>query len=123
MKKFISIRTKFIYLLNTIAIVAMGLSAFSIISYVSHTRLNVDVNQLTNLSKIMGKNLIASISFEQKDSAKTILESLIVNDNISGAFIFQKTEEFTSYINKRSNKKRKLINCPQTISMSHAKLV
>jgi len=103
-KRFFSIRNKFILILNTVAITTMLLSAFGIMSYVSYKKVEVDTQQLINLSRIMGKNLIASISFEQKDSAQTLLASLKENQNISAAFVYQDEKEFAAYIQTNADK-------------------
>ncbi|MBN2824839.1 MAG: response regulator, partial [Campylobacterales bacterium] len=101
-----SIRKKFILILNIVAIITMLLSVFGIMSYVSYKKVEVDTQQLVNLSKIMGKNLIASISFEQKDSAKNILKSLKESKSINGAFIYQGETLFASYIKKNIDAKK-----------------
>jgi len=107
-KKFISIRNKLVLILNGVAVITMLFSVFGIMSYVSYKKVQVDTNQLINLSNIMGKNLIASISFEQKESAKTTLESLKESQGINAAFIYQDNNEFASYI-KQGVDKEKLV--------------
>jgi signal transduction histidine kinase/CheY-like chemotaxis protein len=108
-KRFISIRHKLVLILNLVATITMLLSVVGIMSYVSYKKVKVDTNQLINLSKIMGKNLIASISFEQKDSAEKILESLKESKNISGAFIYREEKEFSAYI-KEGVEKQELLD-------------
>ena len=104
-KSFTSIRTKLIYLLNTMAFIAMVLSAITILGYVAQKRVKVDTQNLINLSNILSENLIASISFEDKDSAKIMLNSLKTNINIEGVFIFKKDHAiFTSYIKQNFSK-------------------
>ena len=111
-KNFTSIRTKLIYILNSMAFMAMLLSAVAILGYVAQKRVKVDTQNLINLSNILSENLIASISFEDKDSAKIMLNSLKTNKNIEGVFIFKKDNIiFTSYIkqNLRKNHLKKII--------------
>ncbi len=107
-KRFFSIRNKFILILNTVAIATLLLSAFGIMGYISYKKVKVDTHQLINLSRIMGKNLIASVSFEQKDSAQILLESLKENQNIKGAFVYQGEKEFAAYIQTNINKQKLL---------------
>jgi len=104
-RKFFSIRKKFLFILNVVAIATMLLSVFGIMSYVSYKKVKVDSQQLVNLANIMGKNLIASISFEQKDSAQKILESLKESRSITAAFIYQGEDEFAEYIKEGMEKK------------------
>jgi len=103
-RRFFSIRHKLILLLNIVAATTIVISAFGIMSYVSYKRIEVDSNQLINLSQIMGENLMASISFEQQKTTHNILASLKKSKNITGAFVFQEDEEFASYIKESIDK-------------------
>jgi len=100
-----SIRTKFILILSFIAFITMLLSVLSIFAYIVDKKVKVDIRNLTNLSNIISENLVAAVSFDDKDSSSAILNSLRVDSNIEAAFIFKNdTEMFSSFIKESSNK-------------------
>ena len=117
-KIFGSIQKKLIFILSIIAIIAIILTSAAIFIYVSKQRVSVDKSRLVNLSNIMGENLLASLSFDDRQSAVDILYALKVDNSIDGAFLFKnKKSEFAIYIKNKINKtkfKSKLFNMIDT---------
>ena len=104
--RFHSIRVKLILSLSLIGMIALILSSISIYVY-TYNEKNIEVtNSLSQLSNIISNNLTASIEFADKVSADTILKTLNVNDNIKGAFVFNKSNElFSSYMRDKEDNK------------------
>lgn len=107
-----SIRSKLIFILSIIAIIAITLTTTTIFTYISQNRISVDKSRLVNLSNIMGENLLASLSFDDKQSAIDILYALKVDNSIDGAFLLNNEKsEFAIYVKNKINKttfKRKI---------------
>jgi diguanylate cyclase (GGDEF)-like protein len=117
-----SIRSKLIFILSIIAIVAITLTTSTIFAYFSQNRISVDQNRLVNLSNIMGENLLASLSFDDKQSAIDTLHTLKVDNSINGAILLNNDKnEFAIYIKKQINKttfKSKIFNMMETKSFN-----
>ena len=98
-KKFISISNKLIFALASSTSLALLLSMFAIFAYTINTEKDNGIQSLSQLTKIMGKNLIATIEFDDMDSANSILNTLELDKNIEAAFIFNSDKStFASYI-------------------------
>jgi len=99
-----SIRTKFIFILSFIASVTMLLSIISVFIFIVNKKVNVDIQNLTNISTIIAENLVAAVSFDDKDGSKIILDSLHVDKTIEATFIFKKNSElFSKFVRKGSS--------------------
>ena len=104
-KKFRSISTKLIFLLSLSAMIALLFSSIGIFIYTFNAKKADDVQSLSQITQIMGQNLIATIEFDDSDSAKGILKALELNKNIDGAFIFKdKDTVFSSYLSTKATK-------------------
>ncbi len=113
-----SIRKKLIFILSIIAVIAIILTTTTMFIYFSKQRISVDKSRLVNLSNIMGTNLLASLSFDDRQSAIDILYALKVDNSIDGAFLLKnEKKEFAVYIKNNINKtkfKNKLFNIINT---------
>jgi len=100
--KFRSIRHKLVFLLSLSAIVAIVLSSMAIFVYTLEKERVHSVNNLVQLAEILAENLTAPIEFDDAMSAKNLLESLKLNQNIQGAYLFkEKNTLFASYENDK----------------------
>ncbi|MCU7836631.1 MAG: diguanylate cyclase [gamma proteobacterium symbiont of Taylorina sp.] len=113
-----SIRKKLIFILSIIAVIAITLTTTTMFTYISKKRISVDKSRLVNLSNIMGENLLASLSFDDRQSAVNTLYALKVDNSIDGAFLLKNEKsEFAIYIKNKINKtkfKSKLFNMMDT---------
>lgn len=101
-----SIKTKLMVVLTSIAVITIVLTAISIFTFVTIKKTSVDKGNLVNLTQIMADNISASVVFDDKESAMTILNSLKLDQGIRGAFVFLKDYEvYASYLNKANNQK------------------
>lgn len=97
--KFNSIRIKLILILSSIGMFALLLSSVAIYIYTYKEKNAESIKSLAQLTNIISENLTASIEFNDSSSASSILNTLNINGNIMGAFIY--TNEnilFASYI-------------------------
>ena len=103
-KRFLSIRTKLIFILILSATIALILSTVAIFFHTFNEKKNDGVRALSQMTKIMGANLIATIEFDDSDNANITLKTLELNKNIEGAFVFKdKNTVFSSYYAKNKN--------------------
>jgi len=104
-KKFRSLRTKLVLLLSFSALIALILSSVAIFIY-TYNEKNKDVLQsLSQITKIMAENLIATVEFNDSDGADVILNTLKLDENIDGAFVSTQTDIiFSSYVSENSPK-------------------
>ena len=103
MKKTIKNKLLLSYLSITVITIFLIISVLVGFIYVKKT--NVSIDLANKLSKIMGMNLAASLSFDDKQSAKNILESLGIDNTIEGAFVYDKNEKlFTKYTKNKTQK-------------------
>ena len=106
-KKNRSIRLKLIFLLSLSASIALFISSMFLLSYTYVVQKNGSLQKLSELTDIMGENLIATIEFDDKESASTLLKSLKASKNIHSAFIFKdKSSMFSSYVKKDIDSKK-----------------
>jgi len=80
MKKTIKNKLLTSYLAITIITIVLIITSFYWFIYIKKT--NATIDTATKLSKIMGTNLAASLSFDDKNSAEFILKSLQVDTAI-----------------------------------------
>ncbi|MEA1917932.1 MAG: PAS domain S-box protein [Campylobacterota bacterium] len=98
-KRYRSIKIKLVFLLSFSATIALFLSSAAIFTYTFNEKKEEGINSLSQVSRIMGENLIAAIEFDDSDSATTMLHTLELAKNIEAAFIFKdKVTIFASYI-------------------------
>ncbi len=109
-----SIQKKLIFILSIIAVIAITLTTTTMFTYISKKRISVDKSRLINLSNIMAENLLASLSFDDRQSALNTLYTLKVDNSIDGAFLLEnKKNEFAHFINNKVNEtqfKNKIFN-------------
>ena len=103
-KKFRSIRTKLVLLFSISAALAIVLSSVSIFSYTLFVTKDAGVKSLSQLTTVIGQNLVAPLEFDDIDAAQLMLSSLMVNENIKAGYIFKNFEVFTTYVKKGQNK-------------------
>jgi diguanylate cyclase (GGDEF)-like protein len=98
MKKTIKNKLLTSYLAITIITIVLIITSFYWFIYIKKT--NATIDTATKLSKIMGTNLAASLSFDDKNSAEFILKSLQVDTAIDAAFVYGRNQKiFISHIN------------------------
>ena len=98
-----SIKNKLLisYLAITIITIFLIITALNGFVYIKNT--NATIDSATKLSKIMGTNLAASLSFDDKNSAKSILKSLQVDSTIEAAFVYGQNDKiFICHLNNLS---------------------
>lgn len=95
-----SIRTKLILLLSSSAIIALTISFFASAYYMVNTQRENSLHNLTQIARVTGHNLNASLEFDDVSSTKKILEPLKINKHIMYALVFTNNNSlFASYIN------------------------
>ena len=78
---------------------ALLLSSIALHIYTYNEKRDAVVESLSKLTTIIGSNLMASIEFQDRYSASTIVDTLEEDDNIEGAFVFDSNKEiFSSFI-------------------------
>ncbi|MEO1954253.1 MAG: SpoIIE family protein phosphatase [Campylobacterales bacterium] len=110
--KFRSISTKLVILLSMSAMIALILSSVVTFTYIIYTKKDENIKSLSQLTNIMGKNLITAIDFRDKEIANSILRTLNTDKDIEASFIFLNSNInniFASYI-KKSLSKTEIIN-------------
>ncbi len=111
-----TIKSKLLLSYLSISIITVTLISITLFGFVYFKKTDVTIDLATKLSKIMGTNLAASLSFDDKQSAKAILNSLAVDKTIKAAFIYDKNGKlFSVYLghtdlNKASQTLRLLHN-------------
>lgn len=103
--KFRSIRTKLVFLLSLSAIIALLLSSIAVFIHAYNAIKNENITNLNNINKILSKTLEAPIEFDDVESAVVLLNTLKLNENIEGAYIFKGIDEmFASFIKNDESK-------------------
>ena len=93
-----SIRTKLIFLLSLSAVFALSLSFVVSAYYMVEIQRKHSLHKLTQLAKITGQNISASLVFDDKHSAKEMLKPLFIDPSIQVAMIYTKDKIlFASY--------------------------
>ncbi len=108
-KKFVSIKTKFTFILTISVAIALLLSWILIFLYTYSTQKDKTVHSLSQITTIMAENLIATIEFDDKNSANIVLKTLEFNEDIEGAFIYKNKDmqnPFSSYVDKDNNQNK-----------------
>lgn len=104
-KKFRSIRVKLVFLLSLSAVITLLLSFLPTFAYTLNEKKNESVRSLSQLATILGENLAVTIEFGDTDTAKNMLKSLNQNENIIGAYVFDKNYTvFALYVNPKTNR-------------------
>jgi serine phosphatase RsbU (regulator of sigma subunit) len=107
MKKFHSVQKKLIYILGLVAFLSIFLSSVAIFSHTVYMKTNDGIERISQLSDIASVNLIASVEFEDNESADEVLKTFEMYDSIEGAFVTISGNIFSSYI--RFTEKRELL--------------
>ena len=103
MKKTIKNKLLISYISITVITLFIIISVLVGFIYVKKTHVTTDLAY--KLSKIMGTNLAASLAFDDKQSAKNILESLRVDATVEGAFVYDENGKlFTKYLKNKTLK-------------------
>lgn len=110
-----TIKSKLLLSYLSISIVTVALISTALFGFVYFKKTEVTIELATKLSQIMGTNLAASLSFDDKQSAKAILNSLAVDKTIEAAFIYDKNEKlFSAYLGhidlEKASQKLKLLH-------------
>ena len=98
-KKFISIKTKLLFLLGLSAAIALTISSIAILLY-TYTEYKEEAKiSLSENAQIIAKNISASLEFNDIESATTLLNTLDIDKNIQAAFVFDlKGKLFVHYL-------------------------
>jgi len=116
-KKFVSLSKKLFWTITIAAFIVLVPLLGSIFYVTIEGKKSDAIESLLLSSKIMSKNLTASVDFDLVDDAQKTLSTFSANNDIDGAFIYLKNKKlFTSYINKNSNKKNLIHIVKQMIS-------
>jgi len=103
--KFISIRSKLVFLLSLSASIALLVSSVAVFLHTYDHLKIMSKTSISNTAQILAENLMAPIEFGDPDSAILLLNTLKINSIIDGAFIIDaKNEEFASFVNKNKEK-------------------
>ena len=105
-KKFTSIRTKLIVALVFSAAMALFLSTIAISIYAFQTEKENGIQTLSQMTKMMGSNLSATVEFDDSDNANMILSSLKLDENIESAFLFKENKGVFASYNEQGNLKK-----------------
>jgi len=102
-KKFISIKTKLLFLLGLSAAIALTISSVAILIYTYLEYKEEAKISLSESAQIISKNLSASLDFNDVASAKTLIDTLSIDKSIEAAFVFDKKGKiFASYLQHRN---------------------
>lgn len=97
-----SIRKKLVLLLSFSAAIALLLSSVAMSVYTYYEKESENYRVLSELSVVMAENLVASVEFNDQDTAKIILDTLRSYTDIEGAYIFDGEENmFAAYSNSK----------------------
>ncbi len=107
-KRFISIRIKLIFAFASSTAIALLLSTLAIFIYTYNVEKESGIKSLSQITKIMGQNLIATIEFDDKENAEGTLSSLGLDENIEAAFIFKNDMDLFSSYSLYKHKEKKL---------------
>jgi len=102
-QKFRSISTKLVFLLSATAILALILSSVVTFTYTIYTKKDENIKSISQLTDIMGENLVTAIDFRDEEVASSILKTLESDKTIEASFIFLNediNDIFSSYIAK-----------------------
>ena len=84
-------------ILSVVGFVLLAISFVHVINGVISYRLEA-TERLSNLAQIIAINSTAALSFDDPDNANELLQSLVVEQDIQGAFIFDdQANAFASY--------------------------
>ena len=98
-KKFISIKTKLLFLLGLSAAIALTISSVAILIYTYIEYKEEAKISLSESAQIISKNLSASLDFNDVSSAKTLINTLSIDKSIEAAFVFDENGKmFASYL-------------------------
>jgi len=96
MKTTIKNKLLFSYFIAVMLTLFLVISVLFVTIYIKKTEVTIDL--ATKLSTIMATNLSASLAFDDKKSAKNILQSLYTDKTIEAALLFDKNNKlFSSY--------------------------
>ena len=102
-----SIKAKLIFILSLTALVALFISSLSTFVFTYDMQKRSSIKSLSILTDIIGENLIASIEFDDVNSAATLLASLKKNTTIEAAYILKGDQEiFASYYKTKEMQKK-----------------
>jgi len=94
-----SIKNKLLRSYSLILAISIALIILILIGAIYIKKTQVTIKLATKVSQIMKTNLAASLSFDDKASAKNILKSLKADTTIEGALIYDKNKKlFSSYL-------------------------
>ncbi|MFK5892795.1 MAG: diguanylate cyclase [Pseudomonadota bacterium] len=99
MKKTIKNKLLTSYLAITMITIVLIITVLHGFIYFKKT--NATIDSATKLSKIMGVNLAASLSFDDKNSAENILKSLQIDNSIDAAFVYDRNDQL--FISRTNN--------------------
>ncbi len=103
-----SIKNKLLLSYLIVVVITTFLLISILFEFIYFKKTETTIQSATKLSKIMGTNLAASLSFDDKSSANNILNSLRVDNSIEAALIYDKNGKlFSRYVD---GKKEKQIN-------------
>jgi PAS domain S-box-containing protein len=86
-------------MLSFSAFIAVAMSSVVLFWYKYNQNKEQAIEMLFDIVSIMGENLVASIEFDDAESAKSILLALKANSTIDGAYIFKEDKIlFSSYV-------------------------
>ena len=95
-----TIKSKLFISYLTISVTTLFLIISVLFGFIYVKKINETIDSATKLSKIMGTNLAASLSFDDENSAKSVLKSLQIDNTIEAAFVYDRNEKlFSSHIN------------------------
>ena len=98
-KKFRSIKVKLVLLFSISAIIAILTASIAMFTSTYHELEAQSKISLANTAEILAKNLSAPIEFDDVGSAEALLQTLEIDTDIVGAFIFRdKDKQFASYV-------------------------
>lgn len=104
--KFISIRTKLIFILSISATIALVLSSVAVFYDTNNKVKSDNLISLSNMTSILAKNILAPIEFDDTLGAQQLLKTIEVDIDVDGAFIFKENKEiFASFIRDGVDKK------------------
>lgn len=96
--KFRSIRARLIFLLSLSAMIGILLSSVTMFIYTFNAERDKSVRSLSQLAGIIKQNLIASVEFDDSQSAAGILQTFQLDPAINGAFVASHDDAlFSSY--------------------------
>lgn len=98
-KNFRSISSKLVFMLSLSAFIAVAMTSVVLFWYKYNQNKEQAIEMLFDTVSIMGENLVASLEFDDAESAKSILLALKANNTIDGAYILKEDKTlFASYV-------------------------